>query len=280
MGSLEILEWVLKRVSQGERVALITVIGKEGSAPRDVGTIMAVASDGSRIGTLGGGELEDIVVKEAISALSEGKHKRVKVSLGFEKAPPDAISTKMICGGLVEVFINVIQPTPRLVLIGAGHVGKPVAEIGKMLGFNVLVIDKDPSLASPERFPYAERAVGDIISEVEKLRLRKSDVVVIAYGEPETDYQVLRKLVLKGFEGNVWVLCSRRRAQWMFDRLKREGINVGDYAGRIHAPAGLDIGSDAPEEIAVSIWAEIICEIRKCRKPVESLSVFNQPESS
>lgn len=279
MSSLEILEWVLRRVFQGERVALITVIGKEGSAPRDVGTIMAVAIDGSRIGTLGGGELEDIIVKEAVSALSEGRHKRVKVSLGFESAPPDAISTKMICGGLVEVFINVIQPMPRLVLIGAGHVGKPIAEIGKMLGFSVLVIDKDPTLASPERYPYAEVVVGDVISEVEKLRLSKSDIVVIAYGEPETDYQVVKRLVLKKFEGNMWVLCSRHRAHWILDRLRQEGVSADDYVGKIHAPAGLDIGSDTPEEIAISIWAEIICELRRCRKPVESLGVFRRLSS-
>jgi len=264
----------LEKLSRGQRVALITIIGKEGSAPRDLGAMMAVFSDGSRAGTLGGGELEEIVVREALSAIAEGKCKRLRISLGLERAPEDSIKTKMACGGLVEVFINVIQPTPRVVVIGAGHVGKPLADIGHILGLPVLVVDKNPDLASPEKYPYAERIVGGVVDAIDRLELSENDIVLLAYGEPETDYQVLKKLLLKGFKGHVWVLCSRRRAHWMIERLREEAvIGGGPRTTKIHAPAGLDIGSDAPGEIAVSIWAEVICELRGCEKPVNSLSV-------
>ncbi|MEM0247066.1 MAG: XdhC/CoxI family protein [Desulfurococcaceae archaeon] len=277
MSSVEILEWVLKRVSKGEKVALVTIVGKEGSGPRDIGTMMAVSADGSAMGTIGGGEVENIVVKEAVSALREGRSKRVKVALRPENVPENAIKTRMICGGILEAFINVIQPTPRVIIVGAGHVGKPVADIGNLLKYHVIVLDRDSELASHERYPYAERIVGDVVSEVEKLELREADVVVVTYGEPEVDYQVLKKLLLKGFKGHVWALCSKRRAIWMIERLKQEGINVDEFKDRIHAPAGLDIGSDTPEEIAVSIWAEILCEARKCSKPVRSLGVLHGP---
>lgn len=265
---------MLKKVASGEKVALVTVIGKEGSAPRDIGATMAIASDGSKVGTIGGGELEGILIKEAMSTLAENRPKRLKIALRPENVPEDAIKTGMICGGVVEVFINIVSPERRLVVVGAGHVGKPVADIGNILGYKVIVIDKNPDLLSPQRYPYAERILGDVVEEVGKLELNETDVVVIAYGEPEVDYQVLKKLILKNFKGHIWALCSKRRAKWMLDRLKQENIDLRDFEGRIHAPAGLDIGSDTPEEIAVSIWAEIICEVKKCSKPVKPLGIF------
>lgn len=274
MSSIEVLEWVLKKVSKGEKVALVTIIGKEGSGPRDVGAMMAISTDGSVMGTVGGGEVENIIVKEAVSALTESKPRRVKIALRPENVPENAVKTKMICGGVLEAFINVVNPTPRLIVVGAGHVGKPVADIGNLLKYRVIVIDKDPELASPDRYPYAERIVGDVVSEVERLEPSENDVVVIAYGEPEADYQVLKKLLSKGFKGHVWALCSKRRALWMIERLKQEGVNVDEFKDRVHAPAGLDIGSDTPEEIAVSIWAEIVCEARRCSKPVKPLGVL------
>lgn len=274
MSSLDILSWVVKKASSGEKVALISIIGKEESAPRDMGALMAVSSSGHKVGTIGGGELEEVLVREALSALKENKPRRVKLALRPDNVPEDAVKTGMYCGGVVEVFINIIQPAQRLVLVGAGHVGKPLADIGAILGYSVVVVDKDPNLASPERYPYAERLVDDVVSAIDKLELRESDVVVVAYGEPETDYQVLKRLLQKNFKGHIWVLCSRKRAQWMLDRLRSEGVNIDELRGRVHAPAGLDIGSDTPEEIAVSIWAEVICEMRACNKPVKSLSLL------
>jgi xanthine dehydrogenase accessory factor len=275
MSSSEVLMWVASELAKGRRVALITIIDKQGSGPRDVGAVMAISSSGERRGTIGGGDVERILVEEASKALQEGKPRRVKVSLGAERAPSDAIPARALCGGVIEAFINVFNPRPRLILVGAGNVGKPIADIANIMGYRVVVIDSKPELASPERYPYAERVVaGSVVEEVEKLELEEGDVAVIAYGEPEVDYQVLKRLILKGFKGHIWALCSRRRASWMLERLQREGVNIEPFKGRIHAPAGLDIGSDTPEEIAISIWAEIICEQRSCVKPVGSLSIF------
>jgi len=274
LSDIDILEWVLEEISRGNRVALLSIIGKEGSGPRDIGALMAVSSTGFKRGTIGGGELEEILVREALRAIEENKPRRVKIALRPENVPEDAVKTRMLCGGVIEVFINVFSPKPRLILIGAGHVGKPVGDLANMLGFRVIVVDKDPLLASRERYPYAESLiVGDVVDELSKLEFTNSDVAVIVYGEVETDYQVLKHLLTRGFKGHIWALCSRKRAQYMLERLVSEGVNVEEVRSRVHMPAGLDIKSETPVEIAVSILAEIICEIRGCEKPVKTLSL-------
>jgi len=274
LSDIDVLKWVLEEISRGNRVALISIISKEGSGPRDIGALMAVSSTGSKRGTIGGGELEEILIKESLRAIEENKPRRVKIALRPENVPEDAVKTKMLCGGVIEVFINVFNPKPRLILIGAGHVGKPIGDLANMLGFRVIVIDRDPRLASRERYPYAESiVVGDVVNELSKLEFTDNDIAVIVYGEVETDYQALKHLVTRGFKGHIWALCSKRRAQWMLERLISEGVNVEEVKGRIHMPAGLDIRSETPTEIAVSILAEVICEIRGCEKPVKTLSL-------
>jgi xanthine dehydrogenase accessory factor len=276
VSDVDVLNWALGEVSKGNRVALLMIIGKEGSGPRDIGALMAVSSTGSKYGTIGGGELESILVKEALSALSENKPRRLKIALRPENIPEDVIKTKMLCGGVVEVFINVISPKPRIILVGGGHVGKPLGDLANVLGFRVVVIDKNPDLANTARYPYAESIlVGEVIDSLSKLEFTESDIAIIAYGEVESDYQALKYLITRGFKGPIWALCSRRRAQWMLERLKAEGVNPEDFVGRVHMPAGLDIGSETPAEIAVSIIAEVICELKKCKKPVKSLSLLS-----
>lgn len=271
----DILEWVVANVSRGRRVAIATIIGKEGSAPRDVGTSIAILSDGSKKGTIGGGEIEEIVIRESIKALQESRPRRIKIALTGENVPADSIRTNMICGGAIEVFIDVVNPAPRVIIIGAGHVGKPLGDIANMLGYKVVVLDDKPDLITSERFPYADRILGDVVKSIETLELNDSDVIIITYGEPEIEYQILRKLLVeKKFVGHIWILSSRKKALWISERLSKEGIELGKLNSRIHAPAGLNIGSDTPEEIAVSIIAEIICEFKNCSKPVRTLSIY------
>ncbi|HIE56241.1 MAG TPA: XdhC family protein, partial [Chromatiaceae bacterium] len=255
--------------------ALVTIVGKEGSGPRDLGATMIVTVDGKVYGTIGGGHVQKIIIGEAQKALLEGSPRKVRLALRRENIPEDAIPTNQVCGGVIEVFINVITPPPRLILVGAGHVGKPIADLVNTLGWQVIVVDSDPRLASRQRYPYAEKVlVGDPAELAAKHALSRYDVAVIAYGEVETDYRVLKTLVLKGFEGHIWALCSRTRAKWMLNRLVKEtGINLDEIINRLHMPAGLDIGSDSPEEVAISILAEIICVLKGCRIPVRSLSI-------
>lgn len=277
MSGFDVIKWIHEKLLESKKVALIIVIGKEGSGPRDPGAMMAIASDGSRTGTIGGGEVEKIIIDEALKSIGEGKPRRLKIALRQENIPEDALKTGMLCGGIIEVFINIIEPRPKIVIFGGGHVGKPIADIANFLKYDVIVVDSDQNLANNERYPYAKCIVSsNLPGEVEKLPISENDIVVIAYGHVEIDYQVLKTLITSGFKGHVWALSSRKRALWMINRLKEEGINVDYIRDKIHSPAGLDIGSDTPEEIAVSIWAEIICEIKKCNKPIRSLSITIQ----
>jgi len=274
MSSIEVLHKTLEELEKGYRVALVTVIGKEGSGPRDVGSMVMVSSSGLKIGTIGGGFFEKSVLEEVYKALEDGKPRRLKYALRPENIPEDAIPTKHLCGGVVEVFINVINPPIRVILFGAGNVGKPIADLAHMLGYRVLVLDSDEKLATWERYPYAEKIfVGDLVKNIDNIIFKASDIAIIAYGEVETDYQILKQLLLKNFPGHVWALCSRRRCSWMLNRLLEEGVDLSRYVDKLHLPAGLDIGSDSPEEIAVSILAEVICVLKKCDIPVKTMNL-------
>jgi xanthine dehydrogenase accessory factor len=265
---------IVEELSRNKSVAVVTIVSKEGSGPRDLGAQLIVTEDGLKYGTIGGGSLENILYSEALKALKEGKPRLLKLALRRDNIPKDAIPTNQLCGGVVEAFINVIEPSPRLILAGGGNVGKPIADIANIIGFRVIVIDDKQELANPQRYPYAEKVmVGNLEEEVGKLQYVKSDVFVIAYGEVETDYRVLRKLIELKFPGHIWALCSRNRCAWMLKRLQEENFNLSDYKDRLHMPAGLDIGSDTPEEIAVSILAEVICVRKSCSTPVKSMSI-------
>lgn len=280
MTSLDILQWVNNKLGKGIRVALITVIDKEGSGPRDIGAFMAVSEDGDKAGTIGGGEVEELLIRAALRSITESTPRRMKIALRRDNIPLDALRTNMLCGGVIEVFINVLNPKTKVIIFGGGHVGKPLGDIAHIMGYDVIVLDKNPSLVNNERFPYAKCVLSDDLpGEIGKLTLGSSDVVVVAFGEPETDYRILRELIAKGFKGHIWVLCSRKRASWMIGKLKDEGFDLMVYKDRLHMPAGLDIGSDTPEEIAISIWAEIVCELKRCSKPVRSLGLELQVDS-
>ncbi len=268
---------IIEELSKGNPVAIATLISKEGSGPREIGASMAVTVSGEKIGTIGGGELEAIIIRNALEAIERGEPRKLKLALRRENVPSDAQPTNMLCGGVVEVFINVVKPQPRVIIIGAGNVGKPLAELGRLLGFRTIVMDRDEKLANPAKYPFAEQVfAGDFLAELEKIRLGPSDVAVVVYGEVETDYQSLKKILQHNPNRHVWVLCSRHRAKWMVERLRQEGVDVEKYKMFIHMPAGLDIKSFTPEEIAVSIWAEIICVLKNCEIPVKPLSIFKE----
>lgn len=268
---------IIEELNKGNPVAIATLISKEGSGPREIGAMMAVTVSGEKIGTIGGGELEAIIIRNALEAIEKGEPRKIKLALRRENVPSDAQPTGMLCGGVVEVFINVVKPQPKVLIIGAGNVGKPLAELGSLLGFRTIVMDRNENLANPTRYPFAEQVfAGDFLAELEKTRLGPGDVAVIAFGEVETDYQSLKKILQANPGRHVWVLCSRHRAKWMAERLRQEGVDVENHKRFIHMPAGLDIKSATPEEIAVSIWAEIICVLKNCEVPVRTLSIFKE----
>jgi xanthine dehydrogenase accessory factor len=243
---------VADAVSRGQSVALAMLIRAEGSTPRESGTKMVVYPDGQIEGTIGGGAMEAAVIREAVDAIAQGASRMVH----YELRDPDAGDLGM-CGGEADIYIDVAMSRPTLLVVGAGHVAMPVAEIGHLCGFRVSVLDDRPEMASEERFPLAtKRIVGDIVAELEALSITRDTHVVIVTRGHAYDQAALRA-VIDSPAAYVGMIGSRRKVRLTFDRLRADGVPE-EQIRRVRAPIGLSIGAQTPAEIAVSILAEII----------------------
>ncbi|MBN1640951.1 MAG: XdhC family protein [Anaerolineae bacterium] len=243
---------VAEAVSQGVPVALATVIRVTGSTPREIGAKMVVYQDGRSAGTIGGGKMEASVIEAAVAAIAAGRSQIVRYELqDLEAGDPG------MCGGTVEVYVDVTIPAPTLLLVGAGHVAMPTAEIAQACGFRVVVIDDRADMASEARFPgAAERLVGDIEQTLRSLTLSPSTYVVIVTRGHALDEEALHA-VIDAPTAYVGMIGSRRKIGVIYDHLRAAGVPEEQIA-RVHAPIGIDIGSETPAEIAVSIVAELI----------------------
>ena len=262
---VEVLKEAIHFLEGGKRVALCTIIEKNGSGPRNVGAKMIVNEDGRTVGTIGGGNLERALINESLKALREGNPRKAVFSLNT-RGKEGTIETGLICGGELTVFIDVIEPKHRLILIGAGHVAWPLAKLADIVGFSLAVVDDNEELANRERFPMAEVITGNFNEILDKLEVGPRDFVVIVHGEPEHDYLALEKII-KRRPAYIGLLGSKAKAATLVKRLKEAGISDEDFKP-LHAPLGLDIGAQTPEEIAVSILAEIINKKRKGASPL------------
>ena len=161
-------------------------------------------------------------------------------------------------GQVIQVALEVVRPRLRLAVFGAGHVGQAVALIGSMLGYDVLVVDDREEFASRKRFPDRRISllVSDFVTAGEKARITAGTAVVIVTRGHQSDEACLRS-VLRSRATYLGMIGSRRRVLGVFKKLSGEGISEAEL-GRVHAPVGLKIGARTPQEIAVSILAEII----------------------
>lgn len=240
-------------MANGERFVLVTVVGTRGSVPREIGAKMIVREGRRIFGTIGGGSIEALAISESSSVLKEGKSRVVRYSLG----KGEATETGMICGGEMELLLDPIQGKPTLLIAGGGHIALPLVRLGSMLGFRVVVIDDREEYANRERFPEADTVIcqefSDALSEV---RITPITYIVIV-----TRGHVYDKLVLKhtitSKAAYVGMIGSRTKVRTILENLRKEGIPEHTIR-RVHAPIGLDIGAETPEEIAVSIMAEIV----------------------
>jgi xanthine dehydrogenase accessory factor len=214
---------------------------------------MLVKPDGSILGTIGGGNLEAQVIEEAVEVIKQGKPKRLHMSLTAKEAE----EAGMICGGDLEVFIEPILTPPTLYLFGGGHVSLPLAEMGKLLGFKIAVIDDRAEFASAERFPEAEIVLAEeFASSFPRLKIDKSSYIVIVTRGHQHDELVLEWAV--GTQAKyIGMIGSQTKVKTIFSHLLAKGISK-EQLDMVHSPIGLEIGAQTPEEIAVSILAEII----------------------
>jgi xanthine dehydrogenase accessory factor len=232
--------------------ALCTVVKTSGSTPRHSTSKMLVYPDGHILGTVGGGELENRVLREALASLQDGKPR----NLAYTMADP-ARGDPGLCGGQVEVFVEPILPSPVLVVVGGGHVGKAVAHLAKWLGFHVAVSDDRQEFCTPEANPDADDFYPVPLAELPlQMSITPQTVLVLTTRGSNVDVAGLPAL-LDTQAGYIGVIGSRKRWNTTVRGLNQQGIS-DDLLARVHSPIGLGLGAETPEEIAVSILAEIL----------------------
>ena len=235
-----------------ETAALCTVVTSQGSTPRHVGSKMLVYSDGRFIGTIGGGDMEHRVLDEAMIAMVEGQAQMIKYSM-VDPSRGDV----GVCGGTVEVFVEPILPAPLVVVVGAGHVGKAVVHLAKWLGFRVAVSDDREEFCTPEAVPGADAYYPVPIEKLtETFKVNRRTFFVLTTRGSNVDSVGLPSL-LESPAAYIGVIGSKRRWATTVKALKEKGVDAEKIA-RVHSPMGLELNAETPEEIAVSIMAEIL----------------------
>ncbi len=236
----------------GESFALCTIVATNGSTPRHVGSKMLVYNNGDFFGTVGGGELEHRVLDEAWVAITDGKPRKL-----FYSMTDPANGDVGVCGGQVEVFVEPFLPAPRIIIIGGGHVGKAVAHLAKWSGFRVAVSDDRSDFCTEETNPDADEFFPVTIEQLPaQTKITKQTYFVLTTRGVGIDIPGL-PFLLKTNASYIGVIGSRRRWSVTVKGLKEQGISDEQIA-RIHAPIGLELNAETPEEIAISIMAEII----------------------
>ncbi|MDF1519581.1 MAG: XdhC family protein [Brevefilum sp.] len=249
---MEILDLLKNAVAEGTPVALCTVVNTKGAVPRHAGTKMIVYRDGSTDGTVGGGELENLVHKEALAAIKDGKTRFLNYDLiNVEKGDPG------LCGGSVSIFVEPYLHPATVVVVGAGHVGRAVAHLASWLGFRVVISDDRKELCTPERSPggdvYLPVSMADLPDE---MTIDSQTYMVLVTRCVDVDLAGLPS-ILKTDTPYIGLIGSNHRWSHTKEKLLEIGISQEDI-GRIKSPIGIDINAETPEEIAVSIMAEII----------------------
>jgi xanthine dehydrogenase accessory factor len=232
--------------------AICTIIQSKGSTPRHVTSKMLVYADGHITGTVGGGEVENRVISEALKAMQD----RAPRLLSYNMSNPER-GDPGVCGGQLEIYVEPIVPKPVLVVIGVGHVGKAVAHLAKWLGFIVVVSDDRKEFCNPQAVPEADAFYPIPLEQLSlQLTITPWTYLVLTTRGMDVDVKGLPSL-LESEAGYIGVIGSKRRWSSTSKKLIEAGAPP-EKLSRIHSPIGLEIHAETPQEIAVSIMAEII----------------------
>jgi xanthine dehydrogenase accessory factor len=256
---MDIFEEIVRMRRAGERGALATIVHTNGSIPSYESSRMLVREDGSIAGTIGGGCVEADVWAAAKEVIQVEQPRKMTFNLNHE-AEYDA---GLICGGTLEIFVEPILPQPTLYIFGGGHVSSAVARVASSAGFSIGIADDRTTFANQERFPMAGEIYTTYEEAYEKIKPNASSYLLIVTRGHKDDMRVLAWAVRTGAR-YIGMIGSKRKVLSVYKALEREGYSAEEFA-RVHAPVGLDIGALSPEEIAVSIAAELIAVRRNAQ---------------
>lgn len=257
---LEIYQELANIAVKGERAVLATVISSQGSAPRKAGAKMVIKGDGTLVGSIGGGNVEQAVQEKAIAVMKSGEPQMMHFDLSGSGE-----EAWMICGGQMDVFLEPILPAETLYLFGAGHLSQSTAAMAKMLGLRVVVIDPRPEYNNNDRFPNADSlVVEEYDNAFSKLNVDENSYIVIYTPGHVSDEKCLQFAVGTAAK-YVGMIGSKKKVKEIKERLRKKGVSQ-QQLDEIHAPIGLEINAQTPEEIAISILAEIT-KVRRSETP-------------
>jgi xanthine dehydrogenase accessory factor len=249
---MDLFEEIVRLRRAGRRGALATIVHTNGSIPSYESSRMLVREDGSIAGTIGGGCVEADVWAAAKEVMKLEAPRKMVFNLNHEASYDNGL----ICGGTLEVFVEPILPQPVLYIFGGGHVSMALALAAHTAGFAIGVVDDRETFANKERFPMAGEVYTTYEEAFENLKPTASSYLVIVTRGHRDDMRVLQWAAQTDAR-YIGMIGSKRKVLSVYEALEREGIPIEKLA-RVHAPVGLEIGALTPEEIAISITAELI----------------------
>lgn len=243
---------LIEAQDKGLPAALATVVSVKGSVPRHEGSKMLVYADSRFVGTVGGGAMEALVIGEALAALADGQTRMRSYALNDLAAGDPGI-----CGGTVEVFIEPLAIAPKLLVIGGGHVGKALAQLGKWMDFRVILSDDRAEFCNPEYLPGMDDYVICKPAEIAQHTIIDvhTYIAAVTRGLP-VDINLIPALLATD-PAYIGLIGSRRRWALTARALKEQHGLTTTQLTRIRAPIGLELQAESPKEIAISIMAEI-----------------------
>jgi xanthine dehydrogenase accessory factor len=257
---LDLFEEIVKMRRAGHRGALATIVHTNGSIPSYESSRMLVREDGSISGTIGGGCVEAEVWAAAKDVMQKESPRKMVFNLNNEASYDNGL----ICGGTLEVFVEPILPQPVVYLFGGGHVSMAVAKAAHAAGFGIAVVDDRESFANKERFPMAQDVHTSYEDALEKIHPNAATYLVIVTRGHKEDMRVLSWAV-RTEARYIGMIGSKRKVLSVYKALEEDGYSPDEFE-RVYAPMGLEIGALSPEEIAISIVAELIAVRRNALK--------------
>ncbi|MBV8695101.1 MAG: XdhC family protein [Ktedonobacteraceae bacterium] len=252
MNATTIYEEIQAALRRGERVAVATVVKTVGAAPCGVGSKILVHADATIVGSFNGAQTNSKVAQAALQVIRDGHSQLTRVHLDAEQ--DEAVGS---CGATLEVFFEVLRPEPRLIIAGAGYVAQALAKLAMNLDFRIVVVDDRCDLADSQTFgKRVQFTLGDIPQTIRELEPDETSWIVIVTRGHHLDKDALR-VALESNAAYIGMIGSPSKVKHIFKDLLKEGI-ARERLAHVHAPIGLDLGAETPDEIALSIAAEIV----------------------
>ncbi len=268
---------IVRLRKSGQKCALATIVQVNGSIPSYESAKILVREDGSMLGTIGGGCVEAEVWNAAREVMESEKPRHMSFNLGQDAAYDNGL----ICGGQLNVFVEPLLPQPNAVIFGAGHISKSLAKVSQLAGFGVTVVDNREAFANRERFPEVEDVIAAEYEDAYgRLEVNSSTYLIIVTRGHRDDMRVLRWAITTPAR-YIAMIGSRRKVIAVLKEFEKEGL-AREQFDRIYAPMGLEIGAITPEEIAISVAAEMIAVRRNADSKWRAVSkgIFATPESA